>query len=350
VIGVYAAAYVYVRTGTTWSLQTTLLSPAPTGPPNYGGSFGESVAVSGDRIIVGTPGVDNQAGAVYFYERTGATWSGPLKVSANDHSPDLFGDPGDRFGRNVALEGDTAVVAAPGQNVVDDNFLHIEGAAYVYVRSGGGWSEQGYFIPDDDNIEATFQMGTAVDISGNTAVIGAQLSDRVFVFVRQGTSWTEQQVLTAFDGLTGDQFGVGVATNGDRIVVGAWGNDNNTGAAYVYDRTGATWFEGDKLRATTGVPTESSLLFGNSVDISGDTIIAGAPDEEVGLNRLQGAAYIFQKRDTDGDELPNDWEERGITVDAGTGRVLGVGNLAGGVFIELPRMGWHDGYELRKAV
>ena len=142
IIGVYGAAYVYVRAGTTWSLQNTMVSPAPLGPPNYGGSFGEAVDVSGDRVIVGAPGVDNQAGAVYFYERTGATWSEPQKVSADDHSPDEFGDPGDRFGRQVALEGDTAVVTAVGQEILHDNFPNTEGAAYVYVRSLGTTSSR----------------------------------------------------------------------------------------------------------------------------------------------------------------------------------------------------------------
>jgi hypothetical protein len=339
VIGVYAAAHVYVRTGTTWSLQTTLFSPEPDAPPNYGGSFGQSVGVSEDTVIVGAGGVDNQAGAVYFYERSGTTWSGPLRVSANDRSPGPPNQHGDLFGWAVAIEGDTAVVTAPSQHVVPiEDTINEQGAAYVYVRSLGTWVEQAYLTPDEAVVEATLNMGYAVALSGDTIVVGNHRNDRAFVFARQGTTWTDQQILTAFDGVSGDSFGSSVGISEDRIVVGSPGNDE-LGAAYLYERTGATWFGGDTLRSTTGVPSFGHLAFGDQVGINGDTIVSGAPSEEVGLNTFQGAAYIFQKRDTDGDELPNDWEERGITVEAATGRVLGVGNIAGGVFIDLPRMG-----------
>lgn len=325
VIGVNAAAYVYVRTGTTWSLQTTFLSPVSEGGDIQAG-FGQAVAVSGDTVIVGAAGVDNGAGAVYFYERSGATWSGPLQVSADDRSPGPPNQRGDLFGWAVAIEGDTAVVTAPCQVVVEtNNIIDEQGAAYVYVRSLGTWVEQGYLTPNEDVVETTEHMGNAVDLSGDTLVAGVGDSDHAFVFARQGTAWTEQQILTAFDGLSGDGFGNSVGISGDQIVVGSPGNDNDLGAAYLYERTGATWFEGDKLRATTGVPTFGHLFFGGSVAISGDTIIAGAPSEEVGLNDLQGAAYLFQRLDTDGDGLPDEWETNGVTIE--------------GEFINLPAMG-----------
>ena len=100
--------------------------------------------------------------------RRGATWSGPLQVSADDHSPDDLGDPGDFFGRHVAIEGDTAVVAAPGQDVVEDDQddlgLHMEGAAYVYVRNLGTWVEQGYLTPDDDVVETQHELVSQRDV------------------------------------------------------------------------------------------------------------------------------------------------------------------------------------------
>lgn len=315
VVGSSGAAYVYVPDGETWALQRQLLSPVPSD------SFAHSVAISGDRLVIGDWLVDDNAGAVYFYERNGTTWSGPLKLSCDDHSPSTHDD---YCGYAVTIKGDTAVVTAPGADVVPNDFP--EGAAYVYGWNGTAWDEQAYLNADEDELETTVYMGTAVAISGNTIVVGNQNRDRAFVFARTTSlSWAEQQMLRPFHGEAGDQFGVSVAINGDRIVVGAWGTDNNIGAAYIYDRTGSTWFEGDTLRSTTGVPSEGYLAFGNGVGISGDTIIVGAPSEQVGLNDFQGAAYVFQLPDTDGDGLPDDWEKNGVTFD--------------GEFIDLKAMG-----------
>gem|GEM_PF-4720336 len=336
VAGAFGIAYVYVRTGTTWALQTSLISPVSTEDPFYGGSFGQSVDVSGNTIIVGAGGVDDEAGAVYFYERSGTDWSGPEKVSADDHSP---GPTRDLFGWSVAIDGDTAVVGAPNQDVVD-NGTQEEGAAYVYVRNLGEWVEQGYLIPDENVIGSTQYMGDAVALSGDTAVVSASYSERVFVFAREGTSWTAQQMLTASDGNSLDFFGSSVAISGETIVAGSDRHEDFLGAVYVFDRTGATWFPREKLTVTDGVPTEfSGFAFGHSVSINGDTIIAGAPNENIGGNDFQGAAYVFQKLDSDGDALPDDWEEEGITV-ADNGRIVGTGNLEGeGTFIDLPAMG-----------
>ncbi|MDX6613328.1 MAG: trimeric autotransporter adhesin [Blastocatellia bacterium] len=326
--------YVYVRSGTQWTLQHTF--PAPPPPDPYQGVFPTSLGISGNSVIIGLSGIDNSNGAVFFSDRTGNTWSPVQKLSANERTS---GDNDfDSFGARVAIEGDTAVVTAPDVDIDTTDFFN-EGAAYVYVRSGGAWIEQGYLTASEDELPDTYYMGLSVDISGDTVVVGGPNGDNAFVFVRNGTTWSEQQMLRAFHGVNGDGFGKGVAINGNKIVVGAPVADDNLGAVYVFERTGETWFEGDTLNATTGVPTPGhGLAFGYSVAVSGNTIIAGAPNEQVGVNDRQGAAYVFQKADRDGDALPDEWEILGISVDD-SGVVIGAGDLGVGTFIDLPRMG-----------
>ena len=302
--------YAYVRDGSEWTLQHTF-TPPPT-PTPYRAVFPTAIAISKDTAIIGLPGIDNFDGAVFFSDRQGTTWSPLQKLSANERSS---GDNDfDSFGARVAIEGDTAVVTAPDVDI-DTTDIFREGAAYVYVRSGGVWEEQGYLTAAEDELEDTFFMGLSVALSGNTVVVGAERGDNAFVFVRNGTTWSEQQMLKAPDGATDIDFGHGVGISGNKIVVGSPLAEDGLGVAYLYERTGETWFETQTLRATTGVPTTNQLGFGFDADISGDTIIVGAPFEEVNLNDDQGAAYVFQLLDTDGDGLPDEWEKHGVTIE-----------------------------------
>ena len=158
------------------------------------------------------------------------------------------GAAADQFGVSVALDGDTALVGASLANVGANGD---QGAAYVFIRTGSGWTEQARLTAADGASGDHF--GTAVAVEGDTAIVGASLANgssgtdqgAAYVFSRSGTAWTQQDKLTADDGAEWDQFGISVALSGDTALVGAnfvdIGGNEAEGAAYVFTRSGAAW-------------------------------------------------------------------------------------------------------------
>jgi hypothetical protein len=291
------SVYVFFRTGTAWTLQQKLT--ASDGAENDG--FGVSVAIDGDTIIVGAwhdnVGINIGQGSAYVFTRSGTTWTEQQKLLASD------GLETDNFGKSVAIDGNTAIIGAPQDDV--DN--HGEsGSAYVFVRSGTVWTQQAHLFASDGAHQDIFY---AVAISGDTALVGAYGDDigangnqgSAYVFVRSGTVWTQQQKLTASDGAAGDSFGNGgwsVAIDGNTAVIGATqddvGGNMDQGSAYVFVRSGTTWTEQAHLFSPDGATLSN---FG-SVAIEGNTILAGGSGTNIGLNQGVGAAYVFVRNGT----------------------------------------------------
>jgi hypothetical protein len=255
-----------------------------------GDSFGISVAISGDTAVVGAKGNDDagdNSGSAYVFVRSGGSWSQQAKLTADDAAI------GDLFGYSVAISSDTVVVGA----YQDDDAGTSSGSAYVFVRSGGSWSQQAKLTADDAAADDLF--GISVAISDDTTVIGAQYDDNsgsAYVFVRSGGSWSQQAKLIASDAAAGDWFGGSVAINGDTVVVGAHGDDtwdNQSGSAYVFFRSGGSWSQQAKL--TGGELSAAYDWFGGSVAINGDTAVVGAEgNDDAGSN--SGSAYVFVRR------------------------------------------------------
>lgn len=300
--------------------------------------FGFSVAVSGDTAVVGAIREDSGAtgvngnqndeseddsGAVYVFVRSGGTWSQQAYLKASN-TEEL-----DVFGWSVAISGDTVVVGARGEDSnatgvngdQSNNGANDSGAAYVFVRDGDLWSQQAYLKASNTHFSDRF--GHSVAVSGDTVLVGAYLEDEggsqagaAYVFVRSGDQWSQQAYLKASDAFFADQFGYSVGVSGDTAVVGAWFEDSSatgvngeqddfnaqdSGAAYVFVRSGDLWNQQAYLKASN---TEFFDLFGASVAVSGDTVIVGARDEDssaTGVNGDQnnngagdsGAAYVF---------------------------------------------------------
>ncbi len=204
------AAYLFKRSGTSWTRQN-LVAKAPTA----NGSFGGSVALSGDgsTALIGAPGM-NVFGAVFVYSST--DWTSPQDTLAP-------ADPkaGDRFGSSVALSGDTALASTPGR------------AAYVFTRSGTKWTPQQELLPSGTNGSsfASCPVPTCVALSGNIAVVGAP-EGAVYVYQRSGTSWAQEAPLGKDVGQPFDQFGYAVAMSGNDALVGAPGS--NKGYVYTF--------------------------------------------------------------------------------------------------------------------
>lgn len=278
--------YVFVRSGATWSQQ----GPVITGPD--GNPFGPAIAVGEDTFIVGATTVNNFQGVAYVFTRAGGTWSqqGPALV-ASDGAPSSF------FGCSVALSGDTALIGARG--------VGGHGAAYAFVRSGGVWAQQGPALTGSDTA-ASDQFGDAVAVSGDTALVGAsnktignvaQLG-AAYVFVRNGTTWAQQgNRLVDPNGVPpqgnqGDFFGRTLALSGDHAVIGARAMTAGTqGTAHIFVRSSGVWApEGTVLASPNGLLGD---FFSEGLGISGKTVLVGAYEDSVnGLTR-RGAAYAF---------------------------------------------------------
>ena len=295
------SAYVFVRSGTSWTEQAHLFASDAAGNDR----FGSSVAISGDTIVVGAHFDTTAAGAVgsaHVFVRSGTTWSEQAHLFASDGADDVFGN-------SVAISGDSIVVGA----MFDDTAVGLDaGSAYVFVRSGTTWSEQAHLFASD---AAEFdRFGRSVAISGDTIVVGAldaagdPFTGSAYVFVRSGTTWSEQTHLLPSDGADSDDFGISVAISGDTIVVGAKFDDTaggaNAGSAYVFVRSGTTWSEQTHVFASDGADSDD---FGISVAISGDTIVVGAELDDTAGGTNAGSVYVYAPNlDTDGDGISDD--------------------------------------------
>lgn len=254
--------------------------------------FGWSVSVDGDTALVGTHLEDargNESGAAYVFTRTNGSWEQQAKLTAND------AQEADRFGWTVSLHGDTALVGAPGE---DENG-NDAGAAYVFARTNGTWTQQAKLTANDGRFRDIF--GQSVSVSGDTALVGAygerlgsSGAGAAYVFTRSGTSWMQQAKLVSSDPEFGDGFGWAVSIDGDTALVGARYEDGrapNAGAVYVFARAGGGWVEQAKLLASDGQEGDE---FGWSVSVNDDTAIVGVPlENERGTSA--GAAYVFAR-------------------------------------------------------
>ncbi|HTH49187.1 MAG TPA: FG-GAP repeat protein, partial [Candidatus Limnocylindria bacterium] len=263
------AAYVFVRSGTTWT-QQAYLKPAAVGTTQAGDQFGFSVAVSGDTVVVGanaedssTTGVNStpnesasNAGAAYVFVRSGTTWTQQAYLK-----PAAVGTAqvSDFFGGSVAVSGDTVVIGAAGEdssstgvNSVPDESAGDAGAAYVFVRSGTTWTQQAYLKPAAiGTAQAADGFGVSVAASGDTVVVGAYAED-------SGTT--------------------GVNSTPDESA-------NNAGAAYVFVRSGTTWSQQAYLKASN---TGANDKFGSAVAVADETAVVGAPIEASNTTGVNG--------------------------------------------------------------
>ena len=211
------------------------------------------------------------------------------------------GSYADRFGEAVALDGDTALVGAPGEGRDEDETgTDIgRGAAYVFVRSGAAWTEQQKLAAGDGG----GAFGASVAVSAGSALIGAPENDgrgAAYVFTRSGASWSEQESLAASDGAAYDRFGGSVALRGDVALIGTGGGGDGTeeyryeGAAYVFTRSGTSWSEQQKLVPRGRVRQEfAAEWFGCSVALSAEAAAVGSYRYEDGSHDACASAYVF---------------------------------------------------------
>ena len=356
------AVHVFVRSGTGWVRQAYVKASNTAA----GDAFGRALALStdGSTLAVGAPGEDGSAtdsGAVYVFTRSGTTWTQQQRLKAAQP------DASDAFGTAVSLSGDggTLAASAPGEDGAPlageaDNSLANSGAVYVFERSGATWSQQAWVKASNARSGDTFGgplpaggvntvggRSVALSADGQTLAVGANLEDgddgsvqgagsitqsgyatgnsgAVYVFARSGSAWTRQAYVKPATVGPGDQFGIAVALSADggTLAVGATNEDgasrgiggdetsgsaSNSGAAYVFTRSGTTWSQQAYVKASN---TATGDQFGQHVALSADgTLLAvGAraesartagvggdqtnPDPGLTTN-ASGAVYLF---------------------------------------------------------
>ena len=313
------AAFVFTRTGTTWTQQAFLKASNA----QASDQFGHAVAVvDDDRILVGAPYTNN--GTVYAFVRTGTTWSEQQMLEASN--PNLL----DEFGRRLAVSGETVAVGAPSESSSAtggelDNSMSGAGAVYVFTHSGTAWSQQAYVKASNAGVRDNF--GFSIALSGDTLAVGAifegssasggEMDDSAaragaaYVFTRTGTTWSQETFLKASNAEAEDRFGVAIALAGDTVVVGA-GNESSSamggqadnsatfaGAAYLFVRAGSTWSQAQFVKASNA---DAEDAFGFTLAASIDTLVVGSFLEDSSVTGGEadnsasraGAAYVLR--------------------------------------------------------
>ena len=307
------SVYVFLRNGSNWTMQQKLIPSDGRG----GFGFGSGVAIGGNVIAVGAfhgevDGVDR--GAAYVFTNIGGSWAETSRLT------DMTGV---QFGANISIAGGTLVVGSPfGANT---------GFACVYVRDGNSWPIQAKLKAADSAFSDRF--GSDVAIEGDTLLVGADDNasaggvvrlGAAYVFTRSNGTWAEQQKFAVPSTELG-QFGASVGISGDRLIIGdsraAVNGQSSRGAAYVYVRNGPTWSLQNRLIASDG---QIADFFGTDVAISGNKFFVGSPGVDLGQDANAGSAYFFIQS-----PLPPDLP---ATLDAGISNSDNITNIQDLIF------------------
>ena len=283
------AAWVWTRNGGVWTQQGTKLIGSGTVGNNAVQGYSVSLSADGNTAIVGGPddGVDNASewGAAWVWTRSGGTWSQQgTKLVGSGAVPNAY------QGQSVSLSADGNTAILGGWN---DN--RGTGAAWVWTRSGGVWTQQGTKL-----VGGCLSQGYSVSLSadGNTAIVGGPYDNSyagaACVWTRSGGVWTQQGTKLIGSGTVGNAvqgYSVSLSADGNTAIVGGPSDNSGIGAAWVWTRSGGTWSQqGTKLVGSGAVGAANQ---GNSVSLSadGNTAIVGG----VGDNSYAGAAWVWTR-------------------------------------------------------
>jgi hypothetical protein len=287
------AAYVFTRSGTTWT-QKAELTGAPSG---RGNQFGASVGINGEGalVAVGAPvrtiAGHRRAGAAYAFKRTGQLWSQNAFLTPSD------GAAGDRFGWAIAVKETQVVVSSPFHANADGS----SGTVYGFEAPTGTYEQKTVLTAGDG--KANDRFGWSLDISIATMVVGAPNhvvgtthEGAAYVFTHNDRTgiWTPRTELTPADGQAGDNFGIAVAISGTVVIVGDTlhdvGVNSAQGVAYVYTGAASTWTRQAELTAADGI---AHTEFGQFVAASTTTVMVGEPQHAVGGSSGAGVVDPF---------------------------------------------------------
>jgi drug/metabolite transporter superfamily protein YnfA len=290
VIGAYLSDGAAADTGRAYVYDTFMMKPRPplyvieNPTPAASDYFGYAVAMSGSRVVIGSPRDDDyafDAGVAHVYNLASITPTTPVAALTNATPPSL-----EAFGGAVALSGSILVAGAPGDDTSGDN----SGSAYVYDLSSATPAAPAFAI-NNPRQAANEQFGYAVAVSGTLVAIGAPTAvddrGRVYVYdLASATPLTSFKIIECPGVASGRKFGAAVAMNGQRVVVGAPGPNPLGGEVFVYDLSISTPTD------PIFILSQPSDVFGQSVAISGDLVIVGSPRELIGTE-YAGSAFVY---------------------------------------------------------
>jgi PGF-CTERM protein len=286
--------------------EVAMLTPERIAPAD---AFGNAVVLDGDRALVAAPGddpEDSEGGSQFTNAGAAYVFSRVDGTWTEEARLTTSDDPENvTLGTALALSNDTAVVGAASADIDGESGA---GAAYVFQRSGGTWSETQRLTGD---VEVLDNFGSPLSISGETLAVGAAgddtpESDRngagsVHVFTRSEDTWSEQTKLVADDPTPGDSFGLGLSLAEDTLLVGAPATDRfGTGTVYAFERSGGSWSQTASFMANEGDVVDG---FGATIEFDGNTAAISAPSYNEG-DATVGAVYIYDRLDAD------EWAQR----------------------------------------
>jgi uncharacterized lipoprotein NlpE involved in copper resistance len=312
--GNVGAAYVFMRTGVTWALQQELT-------PSDGASgdwFGCSVGLSGNTAVIGAydhaVSGKGRPGAAYIFSRSGTTWTQVAELWGQD------GADNDMFGYAVAVSGGSAVVGAwhkPNGAVLLAGAAYIfAGASWAQQQE---FTLPTPVQADEFGLSVAISGDTALIGAQGRDLPSKLNAGQACVYVRSGTVWSQQAALSAADGASSDGFAYSVALDGDTALIGApyhaVGTASAAGAAYAFTRSAGTWTQAAELTAADGAASDEA---GSAVGLSGTTAVVGAPDRPAGGVDRAGTAYAFLLDGTPPvttvSGVPSSWSKTPVTV------------------------------------
>ena len=305
------SAYIFARNRMTWKEQAKLIA----GDTAKGDNFGWAVAIDRNTAVIGAPGDDDagsSSGAAFVFEFERIKWKEKAKLIPKDL------DRSAALGTSVLVQKDTIIVGAPNHT---HSGVRFTGAAFVFRRDGDKWVEHTMLTADDAAKSDSF--GTSIAISGDTVVVGAPLADTdrgkdagaVYAFIRDGDGWKQQAKLGSSDAKKADQFGFSVAIEGNNVIVGAKTRDEGepgSGAAYSFVRSNGVWEQ--KQKVAPDDPGQK-INYGTWVAVSGNTVIVSAhngPND--GPEWGKGATVHIYNGIEDFDAVPYSVESFGLAV------------------------------------
>jgi hypothetical protein len=305
------AAWVFTRSGSTWSQQ----GPKLVGSQENGkGNFGNDVALSddGSTAMIGGPGDNGSTGAAWVFTRSGSTWEqqGPKLTGGGEVGAG-------RFGFRVALsaDGGTALIGAPGDS-------GSAGAAWVFTRSGSAWEQQNSKLGGIGEIgKGEFGVSVALSGDGNIGLIGGGADNgqlgAAWVFTRSGSTWEQQGTKLTGGGEVGNGhfgFRVALSEDGNTGLIGGGADNGELGAAWVFTRSGATWEQQGPKLTGGGEIGQGHLGFSVALSADGNTALIGGLADSNSI----GAAWVFTRSGSM-------WEQQGS-------KLTGGGEVGNGLF------------------
>jgi FG-GAP repeat len=288
---------VYLYQSNNLGVYSFLVSLTPPSPA-LTGNFGTSISMQNDALVVGEPKAVRpsdslQVGAVHIYRRNGNTYI----LEASIYGNQVAG----QFGRNVAIDGNSLAIGAPKENDLAPAVTGT-GATYIYTFSGGAWTQQARLVADDR--VASDELGQSVSLEGDVLLVGSGIADAqaitnsgaAYIFQRTGTTWSQTSKLISPNIRTQEHFGDSVSLRAGEAVIGAYCLNSaacmGNGGAYVFQRTGSVW----NLREAFS-PAESGAGFGRSLlHAGGSSVIVGGFLASGAGGARQGAVYALKQR------------------------------------------------------